>query len=234
MLESIASSAPLTSLSNNIIAIKTLLKLGPDYVIDWAKKFGIKNNLNSVPSLALGTAESTVQDVAAAFNVFANYGTYVKPYLIEWVKDEFGTKIWENEPVKWNVLDGKTNSKMINALSHIVTRARYLFGRDEPWLKAEAIGKTGSANLASTTWFVGSTPELTTCVYLGRDDNKPLGNRVFASTTVFPIWLQFNRELEFKKKNFYLDPELKEVAIDWVTGVTTNQLQSLRTVKILE
>lgn len=222
------------SLSNNIIAIKTLLKLGPNCVIDWAKKFGIKNNLKPVPSLALGTAEGTVQDVAAAFNVFANYGTYIKPYLIEWVKDDSGIKIWENETIKWDVLDSKTNSKMINALSHVVNRAKYLFGQDEPWLKAEAIGKTGSTNLAATTWFVGSTPELTTCVYIGRDDNKPMGGAIYASTTTFPIWLQFNRELEFKKKNFYLDPELKEVAIDWWTGVQTNQLQSLRTVKILE
>ena len=170
----------------------------------------------------------------ASFNVFANYGTYVKPYLIEWVKDENGAKIWENETIKWDVLDSKTNSKMINALSHVVSRARYLFAPDEPWLKTEAIGKTGSTNLASTTWFVGSTPELTTCVYIGRDDNKPMGGAIFASSTTFPIWLNFNRELECKNKNFYLDPDLKEVAIDWVTGATTNQLQSLRTVKILE
>ena len=222
------------SLSNNIIAVKTLLKLGAKHVIDWAKKFGLKYELHPNPSLALGTTEATVEQVAASFNVFANYGTYIKPYLIEWVKDEWGTKIWENDLVKWKVLDSKTNSKMINALSQIMKRARILFSKDKTWINCESIGKTGATNLASTTWFVGSTPELTTCIYLGRDDNKPIGKHISASRTTFPIWLDFNKAIDFKKKHFYLDPELKEVVIDWVTGCTTNQLQSLRTVKILE
>ncbi len=221
------------TLSNNIIAIKVFLKVGAEKVIEWAKKFGFKNEILPYPSSALGTAEATVEDLAASFNVFANCGTYVKPRLVEWVKDEWGTKIWENDEVKWRVLDSKTNSKMINALSQRIKRARLILNPDT-WIDTEAIGKTGATNEAVSTWFVGSTPELTTCVYVGRDDSKPLGESVFASKTTFPIWLDFNKSLKSEKKHFYIDPDLQEVAIDWITGHTTNNLKSLRTIKILK
>jgi len=221
------------TLSNNIVTIKLFLQLGAKNVIKWARKFGLKNKLPPYPSLALGTAETTVEEVASAFNVFANYGNYIKPYLVEWVKNEWGNKLWENENVKWNVLDSKTNSKMVNALTYRIKRAKVLLNTDK-WIEAEAIGKTGGTNEATSTWFVGSTPELTTCVYVGRDDGKPLGQNVYANKITFPIWLDFNKNLKFVQKHFYVDPELKEVAIDWVTGLPTQNLNSLRTATILK
>ena len=221
------------TLSNNIVTIKIFLSLGAKKVIKFAKQFGLKNELPPYPSLALGTAETTVEEICSAFNVFANYGNYIKPFLVEWVKDEWGNKLWENQETKWNVLDSKTNSKMTNALSYRIKRAKYLFN-EKKWIDAEAIGKTGATNDATSTWFVGSTPELTTCVYVGRDDNKPLGQNVYANKVTFPIWLDFNKNLTFNKKHFYVDPTLKEHAIDWITGLPAKDLKSLRTVTILK
>ena len=220
------------TLSNNIITIKLFLKLGATNVIEWAKRFGFKNEIFPYPSAALGTAEATVENLTASFNVFANYGTYIKPYLIEWVKDEWESKIWQHEKTSWKVLDSQTNSQMVHALSHRIKRAKLLLN-PKTWINAEAIGKTGATNKASSTWFVGSTPELTTCVYIGRDDSKPMGKNVFASKTAFPIWLDFNRSLNFKKKHFYLDPGLKEVNINWFTGERTENLRSLSTASVL-
>ena len=74
--------------SNNIITIKTLLKTGISNVIDLARKFGIKRALPEYPSIALGISEATVKENVAAFNVFANNGVHVEPYLVEWVKDK--------------------------------------------------------------------------------------------------------------------------------------------------
>ncbi len=221
------------TLSNNIITIKLFLELGAKHVIAWAKKFGFKHQLNPYPSLAIGTAQSCVKDLAAAFNVFANYGTHVQPYLVDWVKDEWGKKIYKNEPEKRIVLDSKTNSKMVNALSYRIKRAKMIM-RPKTWLKTQAIGKTGANNEAASTWFVGSTPDLTTCVYIGRDDNKPMGRNIFANKITFPIWLEFNKLLGFKRKNFYVDPELEEVAINWNTGEKADNLNSISTVTVLK
>ncbi len=203
--------------SNNIIAVKLLLEVGVQRLISMAKRFNITRELYPYPSLALGTAHASVEENAAAFNTFANNGVYVKPFLIEWVRNEWGRKIWAYKPESHRVLDPKTNAKMLKALSYRIKRAKNFF-RHEKWIDTEAIGKTGANNGATTTWFLGSTPELTTAVYLGRDDNKPMGRYVYANQIVFPIWLHFTQSITTNKKQFYFDPGLQEVTINWKTG----------------
>jgi penicillin-binding protein 1A len=203
--------------SNNIIAIKTLQAIGYEPVISLAKEFGLSRTLHPYPSLALGIAEGTLIEAASAFNVFANHGEYVKPYLVESVRDSFGKVIWEHKAQKHRVLDSKLNSRMVNALSLRMLRSNTMFPKEQ-WLNVESIGKTGSTNNATTTWFVGATPDLTTAVYVGRDDNKPLGEWVYGSQTSYPIWFNYYKSLSFKEKHFYLDPSLKESIIDWSSG----------------
>ncbi len=202
--------------SNNIVSIKLLMEVGIPRVCDWATRFGIHRRLLDYPSLALGIAEATVEENAAAFNVFANNGLYVQPTIIEWVKDLHGGKLWQYEHVTHRALPVRLCSQMVNALSLRMELTR----RQNPrqWIDAETIGKSGSTNGAASVWFVGSTPSLTTAVYLGYDDNKPLGKEVFASKTAFPIWKNFNKSLVHSLKHFYKDPSLKEVHVDWITG----------------
>ena len=221
------------SYSNNIITIKTLLKTGVENVINVARAFGLKRELLKYPSLALGTAETTVKESVAAFNVFANNGTYVEPYLVEWVRDEWEKKLWEHKSYEKRILGSKINSKMVKTLSLRLEKTKKVIG-GKGWIKSEVIGKTGSTNEAVSTWYVGATPELTTAVYLGRDDNKPMGKYIFGYQTAYPIWLEFYKKLHFTKKQFYRDPELKEFSIDWVSGYETDNLKSSRTVTLLK
>lgn len=202
--------------SNNIVSIKLLMKVGIDSVCSWAKRFGIHKNLLPYPSLALGIAESTVEENAAAFNVFANNGRYIKPTIIESVQDVHGKKIWRSQFESRQVLSVTRCCQMVNALSYRMKQ--YHRNNKKNWINAQTIGKSGSTNGAASVWFVGSTPSLTTAVYLGFDDNKPLGGDVFASKTAFPIWLNFNRIVDHPIKNFYQDPKLHEVQINSITG----------------
>jgi penicillin-binding protein 1A len=221
------------SRSNNIVTIKALLKIGSQKVIDLAKMFGIHRSLSPYPSLALGVAEATVKESVAAFNVFANNGVYVEPYLIEWVKDRYGKKLWEHKRFSKRVLDVKTNSKMVNALSFQLKKLQERLGY-KYWIDAEVVGKTGSTNGASTTWYVGATPELTTSVYIGRDDNKPMGRYVFGIHTAYPIWFEFYKKLAFSNKQFYRDPSLREVEIDWTSGHRSYSKEKYNTVVLLK
>lgn len=202
--------------SNNIVSIKLLMEVGIEPVCAWAKNFGMSRNLLPYPSLALGIAESTVEENAAAFNVFANNGVYVKPNIIDWVKDKHGKKIWQKQCKMHRVLPLRICSQMVNVLSQRMELTR----KQDPkkWIDVETIGKSGSTNGAASVWFAGSTPSLTTVVYLGYDDNRPMGRNVFASKTAFPIWKSFNKSLTHPVKHFYKDPSLKEVAIDWING----------------
>ncbi len=226
------------TLSNNIIAIKLFLSLGINEVAEWVKRLNFKNDMPHYPSAALGTVEVSVEENCAAFNVFATNGIYVKPYLVEWVKDERGAKIWEYKQIKYRVLPSSIASKMNNALSH-----RMALNKQQAtagWFDSESIGKTGSTNGAATTWFVGATPGLTTAVYVGCDSNRAMGSQVFASATAFPVWLGLYKSITHKKKHFYTDPDLHEVSINWVTGLSSsyqsifNSVDDKQIIKILK
>ena len=112
-------------------------------------------------------------------------------------------------------------------------KSKKIYGK-KSWINAEAIGKSGSTNEAATTWYVGATPELTTSIYFGRDDNKPMGRYVFGSQTAYPVWLDFYKKLSFSKKQFYVNPDLKEVIIDWVNGYKRYNTEEMRNVVLLK
>ena len=187
--------------SNNIVSIKLLAEVGIENSINFAKQFGITKSLKPYPSLALGTAEATMEENVGAFNVFANSGFYVKPFLIEKVISKEGRKIWSQRRYKKKILDLWVCEQMVEALAERMRIAKYQLGPSS-WLDCDSIGKTGSTNGASSVWFLGATPSLTTAVYIGRDDNKQLGQEVFASKMVFPLWFEFNKAVGSEKKNF--------------------------------
>jgi penicillin-binding protein 1A len=80
------------------------------------------------------------------------------------------------------------------------------------------MSKTGTTNDSRTCWYIGSTPTLTTAVYVGFDDNRSMGQNVYPIRTAFPFWLKFNRAVESTEKTFSYDPSLQEYIIDERTG----------------
>ena len=218
--------------SNNIVTIKTMLSVGYEPIIELSRACGIHRELKKYPSLALGTAEATVEENVGAFNIFANHGQYVKPFLVEWVKDQWGNKVYENVIEEREVLDRKTTSKMVRTLAVRMEKARRYYD-DSTWPDTETIGKTGSTNDSGTTWFVGSTPQITTAVYVGRDDNKGMGASVYGSQTSFPIWLKFTKATQGTRGQFYYEPSLREVSINWLTGLESDEEDNPHVVRML-
>lgn len=90
------------------------------------------------------------------------------------------------------------------------------------WVPCEAIGKTGTTNDSRTCWFVGSTPTLTTAVYIGCDNNRSMGHHVYPIRTALPIWLAVNRSINQQQKKFFYDPSLREVFVNEKTGEYTS------------
>lgn len=204
------------SRSNNIIAIKTLLKVGIPKVISAAKACHLRGPFPPYPSLALGCVDATLKEMAGMFNIFANDGVYVQPHYIKWVKNKWGTKIWKYASAKERVFSSRVTGQVSKALSLGLQRVRWMM--PQKWVDGDAISKTGTTNDSRTCWFVGSTPELTTAVYVGCDDNRSMGRNVYPIRTTFPIWMGLNRELKLTQKKFMYDPSLREVLIDEKTG----------------
>jgi membrane carboxypeptidase/penicillin-binding protein len=194
------------------------LEIGMDSVIHLAQKCHLTGTLQPYPSLALGCIDTTLLPVVGMFNIFANTGLYVEPYTLVWIKDRWGNKIWKHTPQKpERVLDTRTSGQVTKTLTLGMDRLHKRYCAQWPKV-AEAIVNTGTTNKSRTCWLMGSTPTFTTGIYIGCDDNRPMGDNVFPVHTAFPIWLDFNRNIDHCRKQFLYDPSLKEIVIDERTG----------------
>lgn len=230
MHEGIMTLAHALSVSNNIIAIKTLLTIGYQPVFDLAKRAHLLCELKEYPSIALGCIDGTVAEVAGMFNIFANNGMYCQPHFIKWIKNEWGKKIMVHKIKQERVLSSAISSQVAKVLSIGMNRAKK---RNKKWMDTQAIGKTGTTNDCRVTWFAGSTPDYTTVTCLGCDNNESLGKQVYGSKTGFPIWLELNQNLPIKTTQFSLDPHLREILIDGKTGELVSQIKNAYDISIL-
>ncbi len=207
--------------SNNIVSIKTFLKVGAQNVIALAKKCRIKSHFHSYPSLALGCIDTTLCEVAGMFNVFANDGIYVEPHVLSLVKDRWGTRIYKTVPEVERVLHSRIVGQVKAVLCLGPERVKRMYG-PQNWLTSEVMSKTGTTNDSRTCWYVGSTPDLTVAICIGFDDNRPMGENVYPLRTALPIWLAFNRAVEDSTQKFSYDPLLKKIVIDERTGLPSS------------
>ena len=218
------------SISNNVIAVKTLVLAGCGNIAKLAEKFNLPGPILPYPSLALGCLDVTLGEATGAFNVFANGGVYVEPHYLKWAKNEWGVKIWQHSKKTEPVLPINITSQVAKVLT--IGTGRFLNKLGKRKLMAEAIGKTGTTNDSRTCWFAGATPSLTTVLYLGRDNNTPLGHDIYPIWTLFPIWLAIYEKVIKKPESFVYDPSLQEINIDMITG-QESWYENEQTAKIL-
>ena len=117
------------------------------------------------PSICLGVADLTVQEMAGAYATFANKGMYGKPYVIRKIEDKNGRVIFRSIPEERAALAENANYVMVDMLKYNVKGAPGV-----NTLKSEVGGKTGTTNDYSDGWFVGVTPRLTVATWVGGDD----------------------------------------------------------------
>jgi penicillin-binding protein 1A len=217
--------------SNNIVVIKTFLKIGADPIVELAKKCRLPDPMHRYPSLSLGCIDVTLDQAVGMMNVFANNGVYVKPHMISWIKDQWGSKVYKHVAIREQVIEPHISGQVLKVLGIGLERVRAVIA-PKKWIDSEAASKTGTTNDHRTCWFVGSTPELTTGVCIGCDDNRSMGDDVYPLHTAFPIWIGLHRELKTKKKRFSYDPSLKEVIIDEKSGKKVNDRNGKHVISI--
>ena len=192
--------------SNNIITIKLLLSLGYAALIDLAYRCHLPGPLQPYPSLALGCVDATVKEVAGMFSIFATGGIYHEPYMIVWVKDTLGNKIYKAPITHEQVVDPIIIGQVAQVLEYGIHRMRKAYNK--PLVDSDVICKTGTTNESRTCWFAGATPEMVTISYVGCDDNQSLGMDVFPLRTAFPLWLGIHETLPTQQKSFVYDSAL--------------------------
>lgn len=172
--------------SINIPAIKTIDEVTPQRVVEYASRMGIKSPLNPYLSLALGTSEVTLMEMASAYSVFATLGVRAEPMAVNRVTDRFGRVLEENLPRRELVLSQEVAYVMTDLLKGVILRGTgtgAAIGRP-------VAGKTGTTDDYRNAWFIGYTPYLTTAVWVGNDDNTPM-RKVVGGTLPARIWASF-------------------------------------------
>ena len=180
--------------SYNIPAILMAKQVGPSTVIDYAKKMGISSLVTSGSAndnnlaLALGglTRGVTPLEMSSAFAVLANNGSYNKPISITKVVDRNGKVLYESKVSPEQVVNPKSVYLLVDMMRDVITRGTgtgAAIGRP-------AAGKTGTTSDYKDAWFVGFTPDLSTCVWIGDDNGEPL-NRMTGANEPATIWRDF-------------------------------------------
>jgi penicillin-binding protein 1A len=193
--------------SVNIVSVKLTEALGPQTVVDYAKKMGISTNLNATLSLALGASEVTLLDMTKAYTTFPNLGSWVWPTFVDRVEDRYGRTIIDFEPYFTEAISPQTAYIMIDMLSAVAksgTGARV----GAALKQYQVAGKTGTTNSQADALFIGFTPEYTCGVWVGRETRVSLGGGEQGARTAAPIFSAFMLNfLEGKETGTFAIPE---------------------------
>ena len=194
-------------LSRNVMTVRLAQQVGMKKIVDHSERMGLPG-LTANLSVSLGAGEVTPYDITAAYAAFANGGRRVEPYLIDYVQDRNGETIFKADdrqcrdcgrgfsgqesprlqPRGTQVLDPITAYQVSSMLEGVVQRGTAASARG---LGRWVGGKTGTTNEYRSAWFVGFTTDVVVGVFIGFDDNRPLGHGETGTTAAVPVFIDF-------------------------------------------
>ncbi|BAZ15098.1 1A family penicillin-binding protein [Calothrix sp. NIES-4071] len=155
--------------SINIVAVRILMKVGFNPVIDLAHKMGIKSELQPIYSLALGSSEVNLLELTSAYGSFATEGVHNEVHGITRILNRRGEEIWKANFTPVRALDSDSANITTSMLRNVVTSGT---GGPAQLDDRPVAGKTGTTDEARDLWFIGFIPQLVTGVWLGNDNNN--------------------------------------------------------------
>jgi penicillin-binding protein 1A len=181
--------------SKNLVTVRVLQAIGPQYAQDYIARFGFDPKLHpAYLTMGLGAGSATPLQMAAAYAVFANGGYRVAPYLIEKITDSRGNTLSQAKPAvaganAQRAIDPRNAFIMTTLLHDVVV---YGTGARVQELKRKDLaGKTGTTNDNVDAWFCGYNASLVGIAWIGHDQPRTLGNNETGSVAALPIWISY-------------------------------------------
>ena len=192
--------------SSNRAAVRMLQEVGIARTVQEAKQMGV-GDVPSVPSLALGSGEVTLQAMAAAYAGFANEGLVPQPIVIRRIEDQDGRILYENHESSTRAVSPQTAFLMSTMMADVIN-AGTAAGARRVGFTLPAAGKTGTTNEFNDAWFIGFTPKLVAGVWVGFDQPRTILPNGFAADVAVPGWAAFMKAAtKGDKPEWFTPPE---------------------------
>jgi penicillin-binding protein 1A len=226
-------------LSRNTMTVRLAQDVGMPLIAEYAKRFGVYDNLPTYLSFALGAGETTVLRMVTAYSMFDNGGRRIIPTFIDRIQDRYGRTVYKHDQRecrgcganKWNnqpeptlvdrreqVIDPMTAYQITSMMEGVVQRGTATVVKQ---VGKPVAGKTGTTNDEKDVWFVGFSPDLAVGVYLGYDKPRQIGNRATGGGLAAPIVAEFLKVALADKPAvpFKVPAGIKLIRVDAKSGV---------------
>jgi penicillin-binding protein 1A len=228
--------------SRNVMTVRLAQDLGMPLIGEYAKRFGIYENLPPYLSFSLGAGETTLLRMVGAYAMFDNGGKKVTPSLIDRIQDRYGHTIyrhdqrecrgcsankWENQPEptlidrRERVIDAMTAYQITSMMEGVVLRGTAAAASITKEVGKPTAGKTGTTNDEKDVWFVGFSPDLVVGVFMGYDKPRHIADRASGGSLAAPIFRDFMKVALADKPAipFRVPTGIKLIRVDPRTGM---------------
>lgn len=179
--------------SYNTAAVRLLRRVGLKQVHRLSSRLGIHSEMPGDLSLALGSLDVSLLELSSAYSPFICDGKHAPPQFIHRIDTVSGTSLVTSELNKEQVLSVSTAREMRWMLSQVV---HFGTGNRAKGIKGESGGKTGTSDDSRDAWFIGYNRGNLTGVWVGNDQNEPMGDDENGGRTAAPIWHDFMENTE--------------------------------------
>jgi penicillin-binding protein 1A len=224
--------------SRNLMTVRLAQEVGMDVVAAYAERFGVYDNMSRFLANSLGSEETTLFRIVAAYAMFANGGERVEPTLVDRVQDRWGKTVYRHDqrvckdcqvasltpgaaPAilsdRERVMNAVTAYQLTSMLQGVVQRGT---AAGKINLPVPVAGKTGTTNDAKDVWFVGFTSNIVAGCYIGYDNPRTLGRSAFGSSLCGPVFNELMQTATAKYGGgpFQVPPGGHFIKIDRFTG----------------
>lgn len=185
--------------SKNMVSIRILQSITPQYAKNYATKFGFDEaKIPAYLTMALGAGSVTPLQMLAGYSVFANGGYSVTPYFIQRIEDARGTVLNKATPASVGdgapqIIDARNAFTMVSMMQDVVKHGTAIramqLGRDD------LAGKTGTTNDAIDAWFCGFQQSVVGISWIGFDQPRSLGDKETGGGAALPIWISYMEQV---------------------------------------
>ncbi len=227
--------------SRNQMTARLGQDIGMPVIVEYARRFGIYEDLAPLPAMVLGAGETTLLRMVGGYAMLANGGKKITPTLVDRIQDRWGKSVWRHDTrdcaacrvAKWEgqtepeiedarrqIIDPHTAYQMTSILEGVVQRGTAtIVKKIVP--NVPFAGKTGTSNESKDVWFVGYSPDLAVGVFIGYDSPKPMGKAATGGQVAAPIFANFMKLAlaDTKPIPFRIPPGIKLVRVNHKTGL---------------